>query len=341
MLFRWVLLVVVSVTATVLLEVPRFPAALLLGPMAAGIALALAGHELRVQPILVVLSQGVVGVMIGAGFPHGFLTEMAGHWPLFLSGTLFTVVVSTVLGLLLAKSRLLPATTALWGFSAGAASVMTFMSQSYGADFRLVAFMQYLRVVCVALAAGVMVRLTAGGPDGAGITEWFPAIEPLPFLVMAGIAAGLSLLGSRSGLPGGTFLLPMAGGALATHGLGIETLPPQWLKAVAFAITGWAIGLRFTPSILAHAARVFPMVATASVVMILLNGAFAVALSRISGIDLLTAYLATSPGGADSVAIIAMTVPVNVAFVMTMQTARLLVVIAIAPFLAKRFSVGR
>ena len=38
---------------------------------------------------------------------------------------------------------MLPGTTALWGTSPGAASVMTIMAESYGADMRLVAFMQY------------------------------------------------------------------------------------------------------------------------------------------------------------------------------------------------------
>jgi uncharacterized membrane protein AbrB (regulator of aidB expression) len=51
-------------------------------------------------------------------------------------------------------------------------------------------------------------------------------------------------------------------------------------------------------------------------------------------IDPLTAYLATSPGGADSAAIIAMASNVDVAFVMAMQTARLVLVLLIGPSLA-------
>ena len=39
--------------------------------------------------------------------------------------------------------QVLPGTTALWGTSPGAASVMTIMAESYGADVRLVALMQY------------------------------------------------------------------------------------------------------------------------------------------------------------------------------------------------------
>ena len=61
----------------------------------------------------------------------------------------------------------------------------------------------------------------------------------------------------------------------------------------------------------------------------------------IADIDPLTAYLATSPGGLDSVAIIAATAGVNIPFVMAFQTARLLLVVftgpALARFMASRF----
>ena len=152
------------------------------------------------------------------------------------------------------------------------------------------------------------------------------------------LAAALSRLGARLPLPGGSFLLPMAIGAAAVHGFGLQVMPPPLLKAVVFGIIGWAIGLRFSPALLGHAARVLPVVTLMIVVMILLNCGFAVVLSRFGGIDLLTAALATSPGGADAVAIIAAGVPVDVGFVMTMQTARLLIVLLLAPVLATRLS---
>ncbi|PWR23346.1 putative ammonia monooxygenase [Zavarzinia compransoris] len=58
-------------------------------------------------------------------------------------------------------------------------------------------------------------------------------------------------------------------------------------------------------------------------------------LVAVAGLDPLTAYLATSPGGADTVAIIAASTRVDAPFVMTMQMARFLVVLAIGPGLAR------
>jgi uncharacterized membrane protein AbrB (regulator of aidB expression) len=54
------------------------------------------------------------------------------------------------------------------------------------------------------------------------------------------------------------------------------------------------------------------------------------------GVDPLTAYLATSPGGMDSVAIIAAASDtVNVSFVMALQTARFLFVLVLGPAIAR------
>jgi hypothetical protein len=55
----------------------------------------------------------------------------------------------------------------------------------------------------------------------------------------------------------------------------------------------------------------------------------------VAGIDPLTAYLATSPGGSDSVAIITASTTADVSFVMAMQTVRLLAVLFVGPALTR------
>ncbi|MBO0757712.1 MAG: AbrB family transcriptional regulator, partial [Bradyrhizobiaceae bacterium] len=64
-------------------------------------------------------------------------------------------------------------------------------------------------------------------------------------------------------------------------------------------------------------------------------GVFAALLVPFARVDLLTAYLATSPGGADSVAIIAASTHVDVPFVLTMQTLRFLLVMLTGPGIAR------
>jgi len=109
---------------------------------------------------------------------------------------------------------------------------------------------------------------------------------------------------------------------------------PPWLLAISYALVGWSIGLRFTRPILAYAMRTLPQMLASIVALIAICGLIAAALV-VAGVDPLTAYLATSPGGADSVAIIAASSNVDLRFVMAMQTARLVVVLCTSPSIAR------
>ena len=111
---------------------------------------------------------------------------------------------------------------------------------------------------------------------------------------------------------------------------------PQWLLAVSYALIGWSIGLNFTRPILRHAARALPQIIGSIIALIAFCGGLGLLISHLLGIDPLTAYLATSPGGMDSVAIIAAAAQnVDISFVMALQSARFLVVLLIGPSVAR------
>jgi membrane AbrB-like protein len=87
--------------------------------------------------------------------------------------------------------------------------------------------------------------------------------------------------------------------------------------------------------VIAHAWSAFPRVLVAMLVLIAVCGGFAALLTLTMDIDPMTAYLATSPGGIDAVAIIAASSHVDIPFIMAMQTGRLLVVLAAGPSIAR------
>jgi uncharacterized protein len=134
-------------------------------------------------------------------------------------------------------------------------------------------------------------------------------------------------------------------GIVLTH-FGLMTIElPEWLLAGSYALVGWNIGLRFTRPLLIHAARALPRVLGGALALIAMCGVVAAFLVVAAGVDPLTAYLATSPGGADSVAIIAASSNVDVSFVMAMQTVRLIAVLFLGPsitkFIVTRTGVGQ
>ena len=335
---RWGALIGLSLLFAGGLEALRLPAAPLLGSMAAAVLLASKGGAVRVTRPIFFAAQGVVGVMIAANLPPTLLGEIASAWPVFLAGTLSTLFASCLLGWLMARSGALPGTTAIWGALPGAATAMTLMSEGYGADMRLVAFMQYLRVGACAVVATFVARLMGTSASGYSF-EWRPTQSvlwnaPVP-LGIAFIGAGIGM-GLR--IPGGALLVPMAIGITAKLADGAALALPMPVLATGYSLIGWGIGMRFSPEVLAHAARVFPRVVLSILMLIAICGGFAGILVLFAGIDPLTAYLATSPGGADSVAIIAASTRVDMPFIMAMQVARFLLVLVAGPALARLLS---
>jgi membrane AbrB-like protein len=244
--------------------------------------------------------------------------------------------VAVLLGGALAHWRLLPGTTAVWGSFPGAATAMVLMAEAYGADVRLVALMQYLRVLMVGVAATSVARWW--GPVHAGAEPLLPALAPVDARGLAETLA-LALAGlavARLGrITAGTLLVPMFAG-IVLQGVGWIRIELPWpLLFASYALIGWSIGLRFTRGILRHAAALLPRVVASIATLIVVCGGLAWLLARFAHVDALTAYLATSPGGADTVAIIAAASPVDVPFVMAMQSARFLVVAFLGPRIAR------
>lgn len=342
---RWPLLLSLSLGFAALLELVGLPAALLLGPMAAGIVVSTTGRPLRIPNPAFAAAQALVGCLIASSLNAGILRTIADDWMLFCGVTASTVAVSAAIGYLLARWQVLPGTVAVWGSSPGAASAMVIMAQAYGADARLVAVMTYTRVVCVSVVASFLSLLFAGKSDGAVPAAGpFAAIDPTqlaPSLAVALVGAGL---GRLSRVPAGALLGPLVlGAALNITGI-LDPHPPPVVLGLAYAVVGWRIGLNFTRETVLAASKALPRILAAMLVLIAFCGGLALLLVRFAGIDPVTAYLATSPGGMDSVAIIAATSNVDRPFVMALQALRFIAVLvggpAIARFVANRHIEG-
>jgi membrane AbrB-like protein len=333
---QWGLLLAASLAFIVPLELVHLPAALLLGAMAAAILVSSLEGKPTPPQWIYVIAQGLIGCLVARSIGPGILLTMAQHWPVFLAGVVAVLIFSTTLGGLLARWKVLPGTTAVWGSAPGAATVMVLMAEAFGGDTRLVALMQFLRVMLVALVASIISRLwvTPGG-SVAHTTDWFPALAAAPAIETLALAVGGAFIGMKSRLPAGPLLVPLAAGIALSVGHGLTIALPPWLMAGCYTVVGWIIGLRFTREIVVYAARMLPRITTSILMLIILCGGLAWALHLALGTDMLTAYLATSPGGADSIAIIAASSKVDLPFVMAMQTARFLLVILIGPSLAR------
>jgi membrane AbrB-like protein len=342
--WRWAVLAALSLLAGWLLERATVPAALMLGPMVVAIAFGVGGSRLRPPQWAFTASQGVIGCLVARSVTPDILVSIVQDWPEILLVVTTTVVAGGLVGWTLYRYGAMPGTTAAWGSSPGAASAMIVMAQEYGADVRLVAFMQYLRSTIVVLTASLVSKLLIGfgaapaTPLSAPASELVSAMPALSLVETLVLALGGAWLGRVLRIPAGGFLFPMVAGA-ALHATGTMAIElPHWLLGIAYCAVGWTIGLAFTWEALTYAFRAIPQMLLATAMLIALCGLSAWMLTWLLHLDALTAYLSTSPGGLDSVAIIAVGSNADIATVLAIQTLRLFVVILVGPQVAKLIS---
>ncbi len=334
---QWGVIFAVSAIVGVALFFVGIPAALFLGPLAGGISAGVNNAIVRVPIVPYRAAQGVVGVLIASALTREILVTFWADWPLFVSIVLTVLAASSLLGYLISRWHVLPGTTAVWGSSPGGATAMVLMAEAFGADARLVAFMQYLRVIFVAVTAAIVARFFVDMSDAsAPVMVWFPAIDQIGFAETVALVALGVPLGVFLKIPAGAMLVPMLIGTVL-HLLGIASFQmPEWLLVVSYALIGWSIGLGFTRKLVMHAARALPQVIASIVTLIIFCCGLALILSHVLGLDLLSAYLATSPGGMDSIAIIASASgKVDLPLVMALQMVRFFFVLLLGPPIAR------
>lgn len=335
---QWGMLCVLSLLLSIGFLALHLPAALLLGPMIAGIIFSMRGVTLQLPRSAFLAAQAILGCMIAQNLTGSILTTLAVNWPIVLAILLVTLLSSAIVGWLLVRYSSLPKYRGL-GFFSGGAAAMVAMAQDYGADIRLVAFMQYLRVLFVAGAAVLVTRMMLGDNAEAVNQQivWFPPVSiNLLLTILLAVVAGTA--GCLLRLPSGTMLIPMLAGAVLQSGQLITIELPEWLLAMAYMAIGWRIGLGFDKQILLRALRPLPQILLSIFALLAICAGMAWGLTRFMHIDFMTAYLATSPGGLDTVAVIAAGSNADMALIMAMQTLRLFSILLTGPAIARFIS---
>src|SRR4051794_23459329 len=103
--------------------------------------------------------QAITGVAIGTFLQSSTLTGLGSRWIPVALVSLATLALTIAAGLVLARVSGLDRPTASLGMVAGGASGIVAMADDLGGDDRLVAFMQYLRVLVVSLLTPLLVPL--------------------------------------------------------------------------------------------------------------------------------------------------------------------------------------
>jgi uncharacterized protein len=197
------------------LQVFHLPAAWLFGPLVASAFFALRDWQsVELQRSIYIAAQSAIGTALGAGFSPATLLTLPQHFSIFAFAVVFILLTSLFNGWILTRRTGLDVATAFLGTMPGGAGEMAAMSDSLGADSRLVVIMQYTRLLLILASLAVVTPfLNHHSPSSQGqeavITALFPAtfawwkIGALCFLAFMGWCTGM-----RTRIPAGTFLVP-------------------------------------------------------------------------------------------------------------------------------------
>lgn len=332
----WLVAAIVGVATGVLLRMLDIPSPTLFAGLIAGCIAALAlDKPPQVGRRTTRVTQAVIGTMIGATITLPALKRLADGWLVAVLVTALTLALSIAGGFALARVGPIGRLTGVLSMIAGGAGTLTSIARELGGDERVVAVVQYLRVLVILLTLPVVVLVvfqeSAESPGRAVQTDLWTDL--LFTTLSVGLGAVIGWL-----IPISTFFLlgPMAVAAtLAISGwFGAVEVPPL-VVAACFVLLGLQVGLRFTRASLRMIARLLPAAAILILIVVIGSALLGWLLSVTIGVSPLTAYLATTPGGLPAVLAIAADSDSDVTYVFAVQLARLLLVLMIAPLLSK------
>ncbi len=327
-----------------LLDAIGLPSSYLFAALLVGLAIALARPgEVAVPPNVFRGAQAVAGVSLGAYLESDALRALASSWLPVALVSLATLGLSLLCGAVLARATALDPPTAALGMIAGGASGIVGMSSELGADDRLVAFMQYLRVLVVVLLTPLLVAVAfPGHRSGAMHAAPDPLLgTPKGWLITLALAPLGALLAGRLRVPAASLMGPMiASGVMTLAVPGGTFAVPALLREAAFIAIGLQVGLRFTMATVRQVGRLLVPVLLTLVGLLVACFGLAVVLAATTSVSLLDAYLATTPGGLYAVLAVAVGAGANTTFIVAVQGLRLLVMVLLAPA-AVRLLVGR
>ena len=336
-MLRWLAIAAGVAGLTVSFDGIGVPTPPLFAGFAAGLAFALlARWELDLPRPATILSQAVIGVTVGGYLQASTLSEVASNGVAVLLVCVTTLGLSVASGLLLSKLRPVDQATSSFGMIAGGAAGVISISRELGADERLVAVLQYARVLLI-VALTPLVATVAFGIESTPHPPVGGGTDVLTGTAFVALCAAIGIpLARLVRLPAGGLLGPMLVAAVfGLSGSSLTVGATEPVVVVAFALIGLEVGLRFTPASLRQAGALLPPAVLLILALLAACAALGLVLASIAGVSRLDGYLATTPGGLSAVLALSVGSRTNTTFILSVQLIRTFVMLLAAPPLAR------
>lgn len=308
----------------------QMPLAWLLGAMifcsvAAFVGLPLAMPKFSRPPMT-----ATIGAMLGTSFAPNVFDHLR-VWMVSVCGLVFFIAAAaTVAYVYFRKVGRFDHPTAFFSAMPGGLVEMVTLGGERGGEERMISLIHASRIFLVVLCLPFVIQVITGqelSRNGSGLVP-VSAVEASDLLwFLASIVVGVSL-GVILRMPARFLLGPMIVSA-GIHLSGVsDFLLPSVLLAAAQIVIGATVGCRFvnTPPLLIL--RVLGLSAGSTALLLGISLAFALSVSSITGDRFVGSVLAYSPGGVAEMSLIALSLGIEVPFVVFHHIIRVLLVVA-------------
>lgn len=284
----------------------------------------------------------ILGFMLGSSFTVETGLQIIKQLPAMIFATTSTVLFSLLVGYITHRRTGISLTTGIIGSIPGGLTQMVVLSEEIAdTDLTVVTFMQTLRLLSTVFIIPFIVihGLTGYGQQAVAtnMPEIYNFAVPAPWnaLLFTGVVLFATWVAVRIKLPTAFLLGPLIGAAaLVLCGLSAPE-PPSFLIIISQLCIGTYLGRTIDPASFENRKNLLPYALGGSVAVVFFCLGVGAFLTRLHSLDLVSAFLGTSPGGMGEMGLTAVLVGANISLVAAYQMFRLLFVLFIIPFLLK------
>jgi uncharacterized protein len=276
----------------------------------------------------------LIGYMLGSSFTQRTVHEITQHFPYIIAVTLSTVFGSLLLGLIIVKKTNIKLIDGLFGSVPGGLSQVAILSEeTKEIDTGTIVFMQTIRVILVILLipfltmyfikpeASMNSPATEVGKEAVA----YPSLFGLLLLAMIG-----AFLGKKLKLPAAFLTGPLLIIALfSVTAVEVPALPPFFILISQYFL-GIYLGLYLKKEMRSNIRRIGFYSIFTSILLVFFSFLLAILLTKITSINLATAFLSTAPGGLAEMGVTATIVDADLAMISGYQLFRIFFIMFIA-----------
>mgnify|MGYP002585630775 CR=1 FL=1 len=322
-----------------------WPAAAMLGSLFLLGLLNLAGLRLPFyQAPVSFVSKVLSGVILGQRIDRHMASAVRKMlFPVSLA-SFWMVMASIATGLLLfvlAGGRL-SLMTCLASSSAGGIAEMSIFAMSAGADVGIVAFFQSVRIIVLyatlPFSTAWLARRAVLPKAPASGAQTRASFTPGEIARFAAVTGALALLFEAAHFPSAYMIGAMCGaGAMNLRSGKVMTLPP-WLRGAAQICLSMTISVALSPRTIHLARELFFPLAFSVTLIQALSFLLAWIMHRLTRWDVMTAVLATCPGGLSQVMFFAEDLRADPLIVGVFHAVRMISIVVCVPLIARLFA---